>query len=938
MQQAGTPSRSSQGWRSIAVDDPEIAAWYEQLRADHPDEPKGIVDHMDASIRAYGDGSGRGYDYKTAIEGGLRPSMQPDGKYHWGGEAGEVIVKGKQHPTRHLTDQAKSQAVQDKGFDDLLLALDGDPAPSGRVEDASDEMDDLLEVLDADLLQWADVSPTRVGRYFQGMGESVRSGEGLPSLIGLGIQGYNMGQVVLAAQRVQANEGTEEDEQLLSRFQVEQAKEAVRNQYLSYRSGGMTAQSGAFMADILTTAGAGALGKAALKKGLIEGAESIAEKAITKSLAARAAKSVGKAAADITKLTVGMEALGQVGAHIGGKGILQREEGEGFGGGIITNETWRAAREKFHVLAEVDPNGELYAEILGHTPDFIDVLDEGIVSALIEVGSEQSGEAILYGMKRSLPWLSKLPLADRARVVYGGAMVTLSQKYGIPVPQAASILRRAGFHGPPIEIVEEYIGEAARKTAPNLEGHTWNTEDFWDQSFETSNHLAEIAISSAVIGGVGGVVGLAAGPPEVPLRQRVESKVQRLGEELTEAGLEREAREAEGLMDLTGEAPSLEQIETQIAQLDEDLAEGQRLLEMSDAEMESELRRALGDELPAGSEESTKLVQQLGEGEDVPLHPPMPMTGPGEIDAVVDQGLQRMQEDFPGLRLAEIPEEHSVAAEVIQLQAKEQDAVDVVFVTGDEMFTAMQAGEGVHFVNVNRLGDLAHVVSLRVHESIHDVAARNSDLFDRLRRALAAHDPEGFAGHMDDYQQKWAEVGAAVNLPPGLATEEGIAHYAQTYAGPISYLRTKRGQQWLKEVYEQEPGLFRQIVEFVKDLLARVGLPTTGRQQRELDKLTKHLEGLGRGPGRRLTPAVLDAVEQIAAALDSVLGHGPSRLQSPSQRQGPDQGVGTPETTETPPQAPEAPEAREEAAEAAPDPPRRRSSQRCAQEHLGHES
>ena len=92
-------------WYQIALTDPNIAAWYAQLRADHPGEPESVIDHMVRSIQDYGDGSGSGYDYITAIEKGDRPSMQPDGKYHWGGDVGGVILKGKQHPTRHLTDQ-----------------------------------------------------------------------------------------------------------------------------------------------------------------------------------------------------------------------------------------------------------------------------------------------------------------------------------------------------------------------------------------------------------------------------------------------------------------------------------------------------------------------------------------------------------------------------------------------------------------------------------------------------------------------------------------------------------------------------------------------------------------------------------------------------------------------------------------------------------------
>ena len=86
MPQAATSTQLPEKWYSIAVTDPNIASWYAQLKADHPNEPESIIDHMMRSINDYGDGSGEGYDYRTAIEKGLRPSLQPDGKYHWGGD------------------------------------------------------------------------------------------------------------------------------------------------------------------------------------------------------------------------------------------------------------------------------------------------------------------------------------------------------------------------------------------------------------------------------------------------------------------------------------------------------------------------------------------------------------------------------------------------------------------------------------------------------------------------------------------------------------------------------------------------------------------------------------------------------------------------------------------------------------------------------------
>jgi hypothetical protein len=91
---------NQQHWTQIALNDPDIKSWYTQLRFDNPDEPENILLHMANSIKNYGGGTGTGFDYKTAIESGIKPELQPDGKYHWLGETPDKILKGPNHPTR----------------------------------------------------------------------------------------------------------------------------------------------------------------------------------------------------------------------------------------------------------------------------------------------------------------------------------------------------------------------------------------------------------------------------------------------------------------------------------------------------------------------------------------------------------------------------------------------------------------------------------------------------------------------------------------------------------------------------------------------------------------------------------------------------------------------------------------------------------------------
>ena len=120
---------NTQHWTQIAQSDPKILAWYQQLRQQHPDEPESVIMHMSRSIMDYGDGSGQGFDYKSAIESGIRPELNQQGQYKWLGDRGpEKIFKGDLHPTRKLTDQAlsKVQQIKDgqKGVVDQTINLE----------------------------------------------------------------------------------------------------------------------------------------------------------------------------------------------------------------------------------------------------------------------------------------------------------------------------------------------------------------------------------------------------------------------------------------------------------------------------------------------------------------------------------------------------------------------------------------------------------------------------------------------------------------------------------------------------------------------------------------------------------------------------------------------------------------------------------------------
>lgn len=91
-------------WQKIARNDPKIKAWYTELRKTYPTEPVDVIEHMQRSIKEFDGGKGRGYDYKTAIESGQRPSfVKETNNFRWMSDTKDGIwLKGEKHPTRHM--------------------------------------------------------------------------------------------------------------------------------------------------------------------------------------------------------------------------------------------------------------------------------------------------------------------------------------------------------------------------------------------------------------------------------------------------------------------------------------------------------------------------------------------------------------------------------------------------------------------------------------------------------------------------------------------------------------------------------------------------------------------------------------------------------------------------------------------------------------------
>ena len=101
-------------WKYIARNDPQIKAWYKDLRKNHPGEPVDVVEHMQRGIASFDGGRGRGYDYKTAIEAGERPSfVKETNNYRWMSDTKDgKWLKGDKHPTRHM--KAKIKVIKIK--------------------------------------------------------------------------------------------------------------------------------------------------------------------------------------------------------------------------------------------------------------------------------------------------------------------------------------------------------------------------------------------------------------------------------------------------------------------------------------------------------------------------------------------------------------------------------------------------------------------------------------------------------------------------------------------------------------------------------------------------------------------------------------------------------------------------------------------------------
>lgn len=98
MAEGGFIKRKGKDWMSIARTDPEVKAWYDELRSVHKDIPKDldIVEFMKEGMS-----HPEGYDYKSALESGIRPNLDPEsGELHWSSRTPDgVLLKGPKHKT-----------------------------------------------------------------------------------------------------------------------------------------------------------------------------------------------------------------------------------------------------------------------------------------------------------------------------------------------------------------------------------------------------------------------------------------------------------------------------------------------------------------------------------------------------------------------------------------------------------------------------------------------------------------------------------------------------------------------------------------------------------------------------------------------------------------------------------------------------------------------
>ena len=88
-----------------------IVKWMDGLKRQHGDIPKNVTpsQYIQRNQKRYDENKGKGdaYNYKGAIESGVRPEIDPKSKeLHWGSinpNTGKDL-KGEKHKTKHLSD------------------------------------------------------------------------------------------------------------------------------------------------------------------------------------------------------------------------------------------------------------------------------------------------------------------------------------------------------------------------------------------------------------------------------------------------------------------------------------------------------------------------------------------------------------------------------------------------------------------------------------------------------------------------------------------------------------------------------------------------------------------------------------------------------------------------------------------------------------------
>ena len=291
-----------------------------------------------------------------------------------------------------------------------------------------------------------------------------------------------------------------------------------RSQSFGYKFGSIVFQLPAFLGEFVATGGVATAGRKAVGLGLREAIEKslkkqgkdklvrrLAElperaamretrKAIkgmsTKELMKLAPKRAAGATAEAVTQLMAMEASSQA---LGG--ILP-----GFSAtGRIENATWRRAMAKTDLTT--DEAGNLGLLFLENSREFMDALPEGVVEALIEVGSEKTGAAFkdLGRVLTKAPLLSKLGAAHSKVAEW---WIKKNPKKGpMGFLQKIAANPKSGYDG----IIEEYMEERAATimqagvgAATGWEGFQ-TMEDVWPG---VSQSLAELAAFSVLpIGG-----------------------------------------------------------------------------------------------------------------------------------------------------------------------------------------------------------------------------------------------------------------------------------------------------------------------------------------------------------------------------------------------------------------------------------------------------